>query len=106
LDSQRLNVEEVFLQAVPKNAAERLAFLDATCADSQVRTRVEALLKAHDNAGNFLDGPAVQPALLAGRHDGDASSPTPAQACAAADETLDFLDRCDTPDRLGLLAHY
>ena len=23
-----------------------------------------------------------------------------------AHETLDFLDRCDTPDRLGLLAHY
>jgi serine/threonine protein kinase len=106
LDSQRPSVEEVFLQAVQKDAADRPAFLEATCADSKVRTRVEALLKAHDSAGNFLDGPAVQPAPLAGRHAGDASSSWPAQACAAAHETLDFLDRCDTPDRLGLLAHY
>jgi len=111
LDAQRLNVEEVFLQAVEKDPAERQAFLDATCADSKVRTRVEALLKAHDNAGSFLDRPAVQPALLAGRQnprglDDDASSSGSAPAGAAAPETLDFLERCDRPDRLGLLAHY
>ena len=106
MDAQRPNVEEVFLQAVPKNPAERLAFLEATCADRAVRTRVEALLKAHDNAGNFLDGPAVQPAPLAGSHEGDASSSSPPQAGAAAPEPLDFLDPCDTPDRLGRLAHY
>ena len=54
--------------------------------------------------------PSSQPPL-AGRQNppgyaDDASSPWPAQAGAAAHETLDFLDRCDTPDRLGLLAHY
>lgn len=60
MDNQRLNVEEVFLQAVAKDPAQRQAFLDATCADRKVRTRVEELLKAHDSAGDFLDGPAVQ----------------------------------------------
>jgi serine/threonine protein kinase len=102
LDSQRPNVEEVFLQAVEKDPAERRAFLEATCADCQVRMRVEALLKAHDSAGHFLDGPVVQPAPLAGTPAADTShgETTP------PDETLDFLAPCDTPGRLGLLAHY
>src|SRR5438067_4670188 len=106
LVAQRLSVEEVFLQAVQEDPAQRQAFLDATCADSKVRTRVEALLKAHDNAGNFLDSPAVHEAPLPDSHDGNASSPSPTQACASAHETLDFLERCATPGRLGLLAHY
>jgi serine/threonine protein kinase len=103
-------VEEVFLQAVDKDPAERRAFLEATCADRDVRTRVEALLKAHDSAGTFLEGPAVQPASLTSRqhpppHADGASSPGPAPA-GAGHETLDFLDPCDTAGRLGLLAHY
>lgn len=102
LDAQRLNVEEVFLQAVQKDPADRPAFLDAACADSKVRTRVEALLKAHDNAGSFLDGPAVRPAAVA-----DTQEPhTQGSDTTSAHEPLDFLDRCATPDRLGLLAHY
>ena len=65
--------------------------------------RVEALLKAHDNAGDFLDGPAVQPVPLAGTTE----DPCAARATrTSARETLDFLERCGTPDRLGLLAHY
>ena len=63
--------------------------------------RVEALLKAHDNAGGFPGRPG-RPAVptLTG-------FPTHAcQTCLPHDETLEFLDRCDTPGRLGLLAHY
>ena len=100
--AQRSSVEEVFLQAVQKDHAERAAFLDATCADSKVRTRVEALLKAHDNASSFLDGPAVRPAPVSGTSEPQASDCDTSSAQAP----LDFLDRCDTPDRLGLLAHY
>lgn len=111
MDAQRLNVEEVFLQAVQQDPAHRQAFLDTACGDSKVRTRVEALLKAHDNAGSFLDGPAVQPASEAGTQifrtrAEDASFPGSAPACAGDHEPLDFLDPCDLPDRLGLLAHY
>jgi eukaryotic-like serine/threonine-protein kinase len=99
LSAQRPTVEEVFLQAADKAPAERPAFLEATVADSKVRTRVEALLKAHDNAGDFLDTPAVQPADTQGQHAHD-------RATTCADETLEFLTPCDTPNRLGLLAHY
>jgi len=102
LDSQRLTVEEIFIQAVQKDPADRPAFLAATCTDSKLRTRVEALLKAHDTAGNFLDGPAVRPAPLADTKDGRAGDSDP----PSAHESLEFLAHSDTPGRLGLLAHY
>ena len=101
LDSQRLTVEEIFLQAVQKDPADRPAFLAATCTDSKLRTRVEALLKAHDTAGNFLDGPAVRPAPSAGTKDDCADSDS-----TSAHESLGFLTPCKTPGRLGVLAHY
>lgn len=102
MDSQRLSVEEIFHQAIEEDPAQRQAFLETMCGDSKVRTRVEALLKAHDNAGAFLSGPAVQPAP---------SARTPAPATnqsepTSIDEALNFLARCDKPGRLGLLAHY
>jgi serine/threonine protein kinase len=102
LTTQKTDVEEIFLASVQKDPAGRQAFLEETCADSQLRTRVEALLKAHDSAGSFLEGPAVQSAPLAGAQDPPAHGSDP----TAARESLDFLDRCDTPGRLGLLAHY
>src|SRR5262249_34785708 len=102
LDATPFTVEEVFLQAVEKDPADRQAFLDSTCADVKVRTRVDALLKAHDSAGAFLESPAVQPATLADTEGFRA----PHSETTSSDETLDFLDRCDTPGRLGLLAHY
>src|SRR6187401_2004506 len=98
----RLSVEEVFLQALQEDPAQRQAFLDTACADSTVRARVEALLSAHESAGDFLAGPAVQPAPLA---DTRMLRPSDGET-TCSDETLDFLDRCDSPGRLGLLAHY
>jgi serine/threonine protein kinase len=51
-------VQAVFLAAVERPAAERLAFLDETCGtDADLRRRVEALLAAHDAPGSFLDSP-------------------------------------------------
>jgi serine/threonine protein kinase/formylglycine-generating enzyme required for sulfatase activity len=102
LASRQPNLEEIFLETVQRDPAHRQAFLEETCTDSNVRTRVEALLKAHDSAGNFLERPAVEPTSLTGTqgprdHDGETTSTR---------ETLNFLDRCDTPGRLGLLAHY
>ena len=103
MNPQRPNVEEIFFQAIPKKPAERLAFLAATCSDSATRTRVEALLKAHDCAGDFLESPAIGPAV----------SPACSQTLHALDddttlahEALGFLDPCDTPNRLGRLAYY
>ena len=102
LDSQRLSIEEVFIRAIQEDPARRQAFLDTACSDGRVRTRVEALLTAHDKAGDFLAGSAIQRANLL------STQTFPAIHCesTATEESLEFLDRCDTPGRLGLLAHY
>jgi len=51
----------LFLQAIELPAPERrLAFLDEACAgDPALRVEVEQLLKAHDEAGNFLRSPLL-----------------------------------------------
>jgi serine/threonine protein kinase len=52
-DPQRL--KELFLTASDLPPAERAAFLDRECgADAELRQRLEALLRAHDDAGGFL----------------------------------------------------
>src|SRR5262249_43139486 len=53
---------------------ERAAFLDAACgADVELRRRIEALLRAHDEAGGFLrDQPAARdPAATVDRPDSE-----------------------------------
>jgi serine/threonine protein kinase len=53
-------VNEIFLRAVEAGSpAGRAAVLDRACRDdAELRRKVEALLKAHDQAGSFLDRPA------------------------------------------------
>src|SRR5439155_12111278 len=54
-----MNAEEILLAAVEKQTpAERAAYLDDACAeDVALRCQVEGLLKAHEEAGSFLDEP-------------------------------------------------
>jgi serine/threonine protein kinase len=61
--SQHEKLEQLFCQALEKaTVAERAAFLDEACGgDAALRTSVEALLRAHVDAGGFLDVPAVDP---------------------------------------------
>jgi hypothetical protein len=48
----------IFTGAVKLSSQERAAFLDNACAGDQgLRKKVEALLKAHDHVGNFLEEP-------------------------------------------------
>jgi serine/threonine protein kinase len=55
-DPQRL--QAVFLELAEKPAAERLAQIELACnGDNELRRRVNALLKAHDETGDFLDSP-------------------------------------------------
>ncbi|HET6881813.1 MAG TPA: serine/threonine-protein kinase, partial [Pirellulales bacterium] len=58
---------DIFLHAIELgSAAERRQYLDAACTgDEPLRAEVEALLAAGDQAGSFLESPAVAPALLA-----------------------------------------
>src|SRR5262245_6071636 len=58
-DPQR--VESVFAAALERaSGPERAAYLDQACAgDPALRQRVEALLRAHAEAGPFLEPPAA-----------------------------------------------
>jgi serine/threonine protein kinase len=80
---------EIFLAAVEKDdPTERATYLDQACgADATLRQRVEALLRAHERAANFMDVPVVE--QLAGDCGG-----------------LDFLAPSQKPGSLGCLAHY
>jgi serine/threonine protein kinase len=55
--------EQIFLEAVERRSpAERVAYLDHACeGDPELRARVEGLLRAHEEAGTFLDGPLFDP---------------------------------------------
>ena len=55
MSNQPSRVQAVFLAAVEQPAAEREAFLDRECNDDQeLRRRVQALLRAHDDPASFL----------------------------------------------------
>jgi serine/threonine protein kinase/plasmid stabilization system protein ParE len=60
--AQNQSLERIFNAAVEKGTpAERSAFLDGACgSDADLRVRIEALLQAHDQAGSFLDSPALE----------------------------------------------
>ena len=48
----------VFTEAIKILLRDRAAFLDIECAgNDELRRKVEALLKAHDHIGNFLEEP-------------------------------------------------
>src|SRR5262249_2218908 len=84
--------------------AARSTYLDGACGgDPGLRSRVEALLRAHNQPDSLLDGPAVAPrgtgleTTVAVGHDGS----------AAADEVrLGFLGPATRPDCRGRIGHY
>jgi serine/threonine protein kinase/Tfp pilus assembly protein PilF len=52
--------EDLFGAALEKtDPRERAAYLDQACSDPALRARIEALLRSHEGAGNFLAGPAL-----------------------------------------------
>ena len=57
--------ETIFVAALEKSTpAERAAYLDGACGvDSELRRRVEALLRAHEQSGDLLDPPDHLPSL-------------------------------------------
>jgi eukaryotic-like serine/threonine-protein kinase len=63
-------IQALFGDAVERPAGERAAFLGKACeGDSELRDEVESLLRAHDQAGDFLARPPgpipLDPAKLA-----------------------------------------
>lgn len=48
----------IFTEAIKLPLKDRSTYLDIACSgDSNLRRKVEALLKAHDRIGNFLEEP-------------------------------------------------
>jgi len=80
-----LSVEGIFLVALGRSGPERESFLATQCQDPEQRQRVEALLKAYEQAGNFLEKPAVT------------AEPTPVGQ---------YLTPCDVPGAIGKLGQY
>ncbi len=58
----RRRVEDIFHASCDRAAgAERKAYLDGACSDdADLRSRVEALLAAHDESSGFLESPAAR----------------------------------------------
>jgi hypothetical protein len=54
-----MNELDLFIEALKRAIpVERLAYLDQACGDAGLRRRVEALLKAHAEASEYLKEPA------------------------------------------------
>jgi len=51
----------VFTEAIKVPVQDRAAFLDNACrGDESLRRKVQALLKAYDRIGNFLEDPPTE----------------------------------------------
>jgi serine/threonine protein kinase/Tol biopolymer transport system component len=70
-------LDQLFHSALECEPAERAAFLDETCAgDAAIRKQVEALLAAHEQAGSFIEKPAleIEARSMADRQDGSSAA--------------------------------
>jgi serine/threonine protein kinase len=107
MERQAPGVRAIFDQAREIHShGERTAFLDRACAGApDIRGEVEALLRAGDEAGSFLETPAAGrlPGELAARLGADDTRTAP-----VADDGggLDFLEPSDKPGSIGRLRHY
>jgi hypothetical protein len=55
----------IFTEAIKVAFGERAAFLDNACGgDEHLRSKVEALLRAHDRVGDFLEDPPGGTSIL------------------------------------------
>jgi WD40 repeat protein/serine/threonine protein kinase len=109
--------EAIFFAALERTtSAQRADFLDHACAgDTGLRRRVERLLTAHVQAGDFLERPIREAADLAALAspgpDGNLPQERSGEDDAPGDqpaepETLDFLTPSQKPESRGRLGHY
>ncbi len=82
------NPDEILQKAVEiLDLAERAAYLEQACAGDEVlRAEIESLLKAHREAGTFLDAPALEPEV-------SLSPPGPAEGPGTVIERYKLLER-------------
>jgi len=62
MNDEPKNVKLIFAEALEKPASkERVEYLNETCGeDSNLRAEVEELLKSHEQAGDFMEAPALE----------------------------------------------
>ena len=61
MDSKEpLDIKSIFAEAINRQSAEeRSAYLDDACMnDATLRSKIKGLIKAHDEAGDFLRSPS------------------------------------------------
>jgi len=63
VDKKPTDIKSIFWSAIEKKTTEeRVAYLDKICAsDSALRLKIDDLLKLHENAGDFLESPIIDP---------------------------------------------
>jgi serine/threonine-protein kinase len=74
-----MNERAIFFEALDlDDPTQRAAFLDQACAgDGVLRQRLEALLRCHQSAGDFLDRPAPEQLAAEADTPGRAGTPGP-----------------------------
>jgi serine/threonine protein kinase len=103
------DAKAIFLAALEKESPEKRArYLDEACQESSdLRGRVEQLLRAHEHAGKFLGGAA---ATVAPDHSevstAGAAKSGEYQSILTDDVPLDFLAPSQDPEALGCLGPY
>src|SRR5258708_7463738 len=104
-----MNERSIFMEALEKGAvAQRSSYLDEACAgDSELRQRVQALLKSHEEAADFLGKLAPERLVedLAAQHtETETRGTTPTGG--GGDDALEFLAPSEQSGSLGRLGHY
>src|SRR6516162_2441028 len=96
--SEPSSAEAVFCEALEKEPAERVAFLDRACGGNEpLRREVQSLLDAHRKVGRFLERPLVEAEGVADLAAAEAAGPV---------DALPFLAPSPEPGSLGRLDHY
>jgi eukaryotic-like serine/threonine-protein kinase len=95
-----MSERSIFLAALDKNTPdERASYLEEACAgDPVLRQQVEALLQSHQEAGSFLQRPALE--------EHPSATQTEPGGGSDGDLPLDFLDPSEQPGSCGRLGHY
>jgi hypothetical protein len=65
MDEKRKDVKLIFAEALEKEKVEKRAeYLDNACGnDTDLRSKVEALLKSFAEVGDFMESPAIDPGV-------------------------------------------
>src|SRR5262245_41153829 len=106
MERQAPGVRAIFDQAREIDSPdERAVFLDRACAGApDLRGEVEALLRAGEEAGSFLQTPAA--GRLAGELAAGLGADDTRTSPVAGDDGLDFLAPSDKQGSIGRLGHY